>query len=56
MRIITLIGILACTLYGCSITTDINFNAHLEYVTLGKSANADLNTYESDTVGDDNLK
>ena len=56
MRIIALIGILACTLSGCSITTDINFNAHFEYVTLGESANADLNTYETDILGGDDLE
>ena len=56
MRIITLIGILACTLSGCSITTDVTFNAHLEYITLGESANADLNNYEMDILGGDNLE
>ena len=48
--------ILGLTLSGCSITTDITFNAHLEYVSLGSAANADLNNYEADIMGGDNLK
>ena len=47
--------ILFLTLSGCSITTDISFNAHLEYVELGENANADLDYHEMDIMEGDDL-
>ena len=41
---------------GCSITTDVTFNAHLEYVNLGENASADLDYHEMDIMGGDDLE